>query len=175
MNVCSLILDLLNGAVLIVEQALHLQRTQMGDVVRGYTVVVEQEPLALVLDDAVVGSPAHDGVEEHALIGERAVGVVADGVAEEVAVASGVAEIVFAVVLVHPRCLEETMGIAGLQGLTVFVDDDHIVRSLCKLHHIITQTDHAAGQGRHVGRSEELCLLVSGRTQVDAFLQELLG
>ena len=75
----------------------------MGDVVRGYTVVVEQEPLALVLDDAVVGSPAHDGVEEHALIGERSVRIVTNGIAEEVAVARGVGEIILGVVF---ECLQ---------------------------------------------------------------------
>ncbi len=67
------------------------------------------------------------------------------------------------------------MRITSLQGLSILVDDDHIARSLCKLHHIVAQTDYAAGQSRHVCRSEELCLLVSGRTKVDAFLQKLLG
>ena len=147
----------------------------MRDVVGGNAVVIEQEPLALVLDDAVMGCPAHNGIEEYTLIGERAVGVVADGIAEEVAVTSRIAEIVLAIVFVHPRSLKETMRITSLQGLSVLVDDDHIAWSLCKLHHIVAQTHYAAGQGRHVGRSEELCLLVSGRTKVDAFLQELLG
>lgn len=73
--------DLLYGAVSVIEQALRLQRAQVGDVVAGHAVMVEQVPLATELDDAVVGGPAHDGVEEHALIGERPVGVVADGVA----------------------------------------------------------------------------------------------
>lgn len=147
----------------------------MRDVIGGYAVVIEQEPLALVLDDAVVGSPAHNGIEEHTLIGERSVGVVADGVTEEVAVTGRIAEIVLAIILVHPRSLKETMRITGLQGLSVLIDDDYIVRSFCKLHDIVAQTDYAAGQGRHIGRSEELRLLVSGRTEVDAFLQELLG
>ena len=45
--------------------------------------MIEQEPLALVLHDAVVRGPTHNGIEEHTLIGERSVGVVADTVAEE--------------------------------------------------------------------------------------------
>ena len=147
----------------------------MRDVIGRNAVVIEQEPLALVLDDAVMGSPAHNGIEEHTLIGERSVGVVSDGIAEEVAVTCGIAEIVLAIVLVHPRSLKETMGITCLQGLSVLVDDDHIARSLCELHHIVAQADYAAGQGRHICRSEELCLLVCCRTEVDAFLQKLLG
>ena len=137
--------------------------------------MIEQEPLALVLYDAVVRGPAHDGIEEHTLIGERSVGVVANGIAEEVAVACGVTEIVLAVVLVHPRSLEETVGITCLQGLTILIDDDHIVGSLGKLHHIVAQTYHAAGQGRYIGRSIKLRLLICSRTKVDTFLQKLLG
>ena len=74
----------------------------MSDIIRRNAVVIEQEPLALVLDDAVMGGPAYDGIEDDALISEWAVGVVADSVAEEVAVTSRIAEIVFAIVLVHP-------------------------------------------------------------------------
>ena len=42
-------------------------------VVRRYTVVVEEVPLAFVLDDAVVGGPAYDGLGYNTLIGERVV------------------------------------------------------------------------------------------------------
>ena len=64
--------------------------------------MIEQEPFSLILDDAVVGSPSYYGVENDTLIGERAVGVVTDGIAEEVTVTGGVAEIIFTVVFVHP-------------------------------------------------------------------------
>ena len=74
----------------------------MRDVVGGNAVVIEQEPLALVLDDAVMGCPAHNGIEEHTLIGERSVRIVADGIAEEMTVASRIAEIVLAIILMHP-------------------------------------------------------------------------
>ena len=50
----------------------------------------------------MVSGPAYDGVEDDTLIGERTVGVVTDGVAQEVAVAGRVGEVVLAVVLVHP-------------------------------------------------------------------------
>ena len=85
---CLFVHYLLDSAVLVVEQALYLERAQVRDVVAGNAVVIAQIPLALELDDAVVGSPAYDGVEQHALIGKRSVGVVADGIAQEVAVTS---------------------------------------------------------------------------------------
>ena len=59
----------------------------MRDVVAGNAVVIAQIPLALELDDAVVGGPAYDGIENDTLIGERSVGIVTNGIAEEVAVA----------------------------------------------------------------------------------------
>ena len=74
----------------------------MGDVVRGNAVVVEQIPLTLELHDAVVGSPTHDGVEQHTLIGEGTVRIISNGLAEEVAVARRVREVVLTVVLMHP-------------------------------------------------------------------------
>ena len=112
-----LIHDLLDGAVGVVEQALNLERAQVRDVIAGNAVVIAQIPLALELDDAVVGSPTYDGVEDDALIGERSVRIIADGIAEEVAVASRVREIILAIVFVHPRSLEETMWIACLHRL----------------------------------------------------------
>ena len=74
----------------------------MCDVVGRNAVVIEQEPLALILYDAVMGGPAYDGIEDDALISERTVGIVADGIAEEVAVNCRIAEIEIATVLVHP-------------------------------------------------------------------------
>ena len=66
------------------------------------------------------------------------------------------------------------MWVTSLQGLTVLIDDNHVMRSLGKLHHIVAQTNHEARQSGHIGRSEELCLLVSGRTEVHTFLHQLL-
>ena len=73
---CLFVHYLLDSAVLVVEQALYLERAQVRDVVAGNAVVIAQIPLALELDDAVVGSPAYDGVEDDALIGERSVGII---------------------------------------------------------------------------------------------------
>ena len=65
----------------------------MGDVIRGYAVVVAQIPLTLVFHDGVMGSPAYNGIEDDTLIAEGAIRVVTDGVAQEVAVARGVTEV----------------------------------------------------------------------------------
>ena len=64
--------------------------------------MIAKIPLPLELYDAVMGCPAYDRIEDDALIGERSIGVVADGIAEEVAVAGGVGEVVLAIVLMHP-------------------------------------------------------------------------
>ena len=49
--------------------------------------MIEEEPLALVLNDAVVGGPANNRVEDYALECERSVRTVADGVAKEMRIA----------------------------------------------------------------------------------------
>ena len=64
---------LLNRSILIVEQTLYLQRAQVCNIVRGNTVMIEEEPLALVLYDRVMGCPAYNRIQDHALISERSV------------------------------------------------------------------------------------------------------
>ena len=70
----------------------------MGDVVAGHAVVIAEIPLAFIFYDVVVGGPSYSGIENDTLIGERSVGIVTNGIAEEVAVARGVGEIILAVV-----------------------------------------------------------------------------
>ena len=60
--------------------------------------MVEEPPLAAELHDGVVRGPAVDRGQDDALVGERAVRVVTDGVANLVRVAGGVAEVVLALV-----------------------------------------------------------------------------
>ena len=114
----------------------------MSDIVRRYTIVIEQEPLALILYDAVVCGPAYDGIEDDTLISEGTVGVVTDGIAEEVAVASGLAEVILAIIFVHPRSLEEAMRVTGFQRLTILIKDNHRTGSLSKLQHIVAHLHH---------------------------------
>lgn len=69
--------------------------------------MVEEPPFAAELHDAVVRGPADDRGEDLSLVGERPVGAVADGVAQEVRVAGRVAEVILSAPLVDPGCLEE--------------------------------------------------------------------
>ena len=64
--------------------------------------MMEEVGMSVVLEDAVVGGPADDGLEEFATVVEGAVGVVADGIAEEVGVAGAPGEDVFSVLFMHP-------------------------------------------------------------------------
>ena len=52
--------NFLYRAILVVEEALNLQATEMGDVIGRNTVVIEQIPLSLELHDTVVSSPTHN-------------------------------------------------------------------------------------------------------------------
>lgn len=54
--------NFLYRAILVVEQALNLQATEVGDVIGRYTVVIEQIPLPLELHDTVVGGPTYNRV-----------------------------------------------------------------------------------------------------------------
>ena len=84
----SLFIDYgLYGAVFVIEQALYLQGAQMGNVVRGNAVVIQQIPLTLKLHYAVMGSPTHYRLQDNTLISEGAVRIVARSVAEQMAVA----------------------------------------------------------------------------------------
>jgi hypothetical protein len=74
----------------------------MSDIVAGYTVMIAQIPLALELNNAVVSRPTYDRIENNALVGKRTIGIVTNGIAQEVAIASGIGEIVLTIILVHP-------------------------------------------------------------------------
>ena len=110
--------------------------------------MVEEVPFALEFHDAVVRGPAEDRGEDHALVGERAVRVVADGVAELVRVAGGVAEVVLAVVLVHPAGLEEAaLVVLDLDRGAVLVQEDDRLRVLAELEHVLGELHHAGRDG----------------------------
>ena len=89
-------------SILVVFEGANFEASEPRATAGGDAIVVEEVPFALILDDGVVGCPSYDWCEDYATIGERAHGAVADGVAEEVGVASGVGEIVLAVVLMNP-------------------------------------------------------------------------
>ena len=112
--------------------------------------MMEEIPFTLVFDDAVVCGPANDGSKDHALEGEGAVGIIANGVAQQMAVAGGIGEIVLAIVFVDPRSLEEAVRIISLEGLSLLVDNHDRPRLLGKLHHVLAQTHAAARQSGFV-------------------------
>jgi hypothetical protein len=86
----------------------------MGNVIRGYAVVVAEIPLTFELYDGVVGGPTYDGVEDDTFIGKWSIGIVANSIAKQVAVTCRVGEIILSIVFVHPRGLEEAVWITGL-------------------------------------------------------------
>ena len=108
--------------------------------------MVEEIPFAFILDDAVVGGPAYDGGEDYALIDEGAVGVVADGVAEQMGVAGGVGEVIFTVVFMHPGGFEEAMRVVGFEGVAFFVEDYDGTRLFGKLEHVGGEAHASAGE-----------------------------
>ena len=46
----------------------------------------------------------------------------------------------------HPRCLEETVRIVGLKGLSVFVNHENRAWCFSKLLHIVAHANHTTGQ-----------------------------
>jgi hypothetical protein len=103
------------------------------DIIRRYAVVIEQIPLTLILYDAVVSGPSYNGVKDNTLIGERTIRIIANSIAQHVAVTSRVGEVVLTVILMHPAGLEEAVRITSLQGLSILIYDDKRTWSLCKL------------------------------------------
>ena len=90
--------------------------------------------------------PAHDGVEDDALKGERPVGIVTNGIAQVMGVAGAVAEVVAAVVLMHPTGFKEAVWVVGGQRLSVCVNDLHGTRRFGELQHVVGHPDHTRRQ-----------------------------
>ena len=139
----------------------------MGNVVRGYTVVIAQIPLSLELDNAVVSCPTYNGIKDDTLVSERTVGIVANGIAQEVAIASRVREVVLSIIFMHPRCFEEAVWITSLQGLSILIENDDRACSLGKAHHIVAHANNIAGNSWSIRLGKELSLVVGSRTEVD--------
>lgn len=102
----------------IVEQLPHLDASKVILASTQLAIMVEQPPSTLELNNGVMCSPAQDWLENAPAVGEWAIGACAGSVAQVVGVAGRVAEVVAAVVLVHPRSLEESsLVIVSLEGL----------------------------------------------------------
>ena len=104
--------------------------------------MMEEIPLSLVLADTVVSRPTYYWFQDNALIGEWSVWIVTYRIAEIMAIACRVAEVILAFVLVHPTCLEEAMWIVSRQDLAILIHDDNWLWHLSKLLHIIGHHCH---------------------------------
>ena len=88
-------------------------------------------------------SPTLNGFQHNAFVGERAVGIVARGVANVVGVARGIGKIVFAVVLMHPSGLKKTFVVVAFQESTaIFVHNFDVFHFLRKRFHIGAEFGH---------------------------------
>ena len=124
----------------------YLQRTEPRLASRGHRIVVEEIPLAIVFENGVMCGPSYYRSKYHALIGERSVRIVAHCIAKQVGVACGIREIILPVVFVHPRRLEETMRVVGLQRIAVVVNHEDGAWSLSIAKAIFCQPDTTAWQ-----------------------------
>ena len=104
----------LYGAVFVVVNLTYLHRTEPRLSTRRDRVMMEEIPLALILKNGMMGCPAHYWSEDNTLVGEWSVRIVAYGIAKEVAISGGVREIVFPIVLMHPRSLKEAVRVVCL-------------------------------------------------------------
>ena len=122
---------------LIIEERSHLQATKPRGIVGRHAVVMEQIPLSLVLTDTMMGGPAYHRFQDNTLVSEWSVRIIAYRIAEIMGVARRVTEVILALILVHPTCLEEAMWIIGWQYLALLVNDNHRLWHLGKLLHVI--------------------------------------
>lgn len=112
---------------------------------------MEEIPTAIELGDGAMSCPADDRLEKDTAKEEWTVGIVTYGVAHEMCVAGRVSEVVATFILMHPRCLKETVRVCGSKRFARIVDDNDRARSLSKLKHVVSHASHAARQ----------CLLVA--------------
>lgn len=146
-------IDRYDRAVRVVVQLRIFDAAQMVDAAGERGVVVEQIPFALELDDRMVRRPADDRRQDDALVRERPVRVVADGVDQLVRRARRVRQIVLAAKLVHPRPFEiAPVLVARLDRLAVLVQNLHLARRLRERQHVAAQPGDARSERGRVRR-----------------------
>ena len=107
---------------------------------------MEQIPLSLVLTDAVMGCPTYYRLQDDALVSERTIRIITYCIAEIMSITGRVAEVILALILVHPASLEEAMRIIGWQYLTLLVNNDNRLWHFSKLLHIISHHGYTRWQ-----------------------------
>lgn len=98
---------------------------------------MEQIPLSLVLTDAMMGCPTYYRLQDNTLVSERTIRIITYSIAEIMSITGRVAEVILALILMHPAGLEEAMWIICWQYITLFVNDDNRLWHFSKLLHII--------------------------------------
>lgn len=134
----------LDLALLVVKDLPRLDASQVVFVGQA-RVVIEQVPLALVLDDRVMRRPPLDGLEDPTLIRKGSVRRITGCVDEVMGVSGRVGKVVFAVVLVHPGGLEEpTVMVVGDQGFaSLGGEDDELPRLLDERVHVLAELGYS--------------------------------
>src|SRR5574344_234391 len=107
---------------------------------------MEQVPLSLVLTDAMMGCPTYNRLQDNALVSERTIRIITHRIAEIMSITGRVAEVILALILVHPASLEEAMRIIGWQYLTLLVNNDNRLWHLSKLLNIISHHGYTGWQ-----------------------------
>lgn len=134
----------------VIDQLPHLDRPQMILVAQG-CVVIEQIPFALEFDDRVMSRPTLDRLQNTASVCKGAQRAVADSIYQVVSVTSRVREVVFALVLVHPGCLEEsTIVLAGVDRLAVNIVDNELLDVAAERPHVVAQLSNSREERRLV-------------------------
>ena len=107
---------------------------------------MEQIPLSLVLTDTVMGCPTYYRLQNDALVSERTIRIITYSIAEIMSITGRVAEVILALILMHPASLEEAMRIIGWQYLTLLVNNDNRLWHFSKLLHIISHHGYTRWQ-----------------------------
>ena len=107
---------------------------------------MEQIPLSLVLTDAMMGCPTYYRLQDNTLISKWSIRIITYCIAEIMSITCRVAEVILALILVHPASLEEAMRIIGWQYLTLLVNDDNRLWHFSKLLHIISHHGYTGWQ-----------------------------
>ena len=84
---------------------------------------MEQIPLSLVLTDTVMGCPTYYRFQDDALVSERTIRIITYSIAEIMSITGRVAEVILALILMHPAGLEEAMWIISWQYITLLPPD----------------------------------------------------
>lgn len=131
---------------------------------------MEQIPFPLILHNRMMRSPSHYRSKNNPLIDERAIRIIAYGIAQAVSITGRVRKVIASIVLMYPTCLEETTHIVtGRQRFTILAQYNHLPRHFGKLQHIFTQFHHTRRKRRFIISWEDgtlQCLVVAVALQL---------